>query len=53
MELKILKEDKVVYYKIIDGKEWDKLNETQREIISYNGEWKLAKKIREEDLFIK
>ncbi len=49
MELKVLKGNKVCYYVLVSGKEWDKLSEGQREIITYNDEWKLAKRVGEED----
>jgi hypothetical protein len=46
MEIQIKEGYKTYHYKIIDGQEWDKLNESIREIIRYSDEWRLAKLIR-------
>ncbi|MDD5014637.1 MAG: hypothetical protein PHW73_05980 [Atribacterota bacterium] len=33
-------------WELVIGEEWDKLNEGQRGFVSYNGEWRMAKKTK-------
>lgn len=51
MILKTLNGNKVCYYVLVSGERWDKLSEGQREIITYNGQWRLAEKVGEKDYY--